>query len=89
MFELIVEILHSDNRWTREPYSECQIVRNVETGERFRKCNAFRYSTHDACLVQIDKLNNDWLASRSTNEALRDWVEWRMQCKQVDGAPIS
>jgi hypothetical protein len=89
MFELIVEILHSDDRRTVESYRRCQVFEHSETGEKALSCKAFRYPTRDACVAQLNKLDADWRASQARDGKIMDWVEWRMHCEQVDGPPTS
>ena len=89
MFELLVEILHSDNRLTIEAYRQCDVFRHSQTGERKYSCEALRYPTHDACLTQIDMLNREWLAKKATDKVVKNWTTWRMECRQIDGPRVS
>ena len=89
MFELLVEILHKDDSWTREPYADCEIVRHSKTGELGRVCKAIKYPTRDACLAQIQKLDAEWRATTSLKDGPRAWVRWEMRCDQGEAPKVS
>ena len=89
MFELLVEILHKDDSWTREPYANCEIVRDIKTGELGRVCEAIKYPTRDACLAQLQKLDEAWRASSTSMAGPRAWVRWEMRCDRGGTPQIS
>lgn len=89
MFELLVEILHSDNRSTVETYRQCDVFRHSQTGERKYACEAIRYPTIEACRDQIDKLDREWLARKPSDKVIRNWTTWRMECRQIDSPRVS
>lgn len=88
MFELLVEILHKDDSWTREPYAQCQIVQHTKTGEKRRLCKAFKYATREGCLAKMEELDAEWRAGPQ-RDGPRGWVRWEMRCVQVDAPLVS
>lgn len=85
MFELIVEILHNDNRETIEAYRECEVLQHSVTGEKRLDCTVFRYPTLVACKTQIAALDAEWKATRAREGKMLDWTKWSMRCEQVAG----
>jgi hypothetical protein len=87
MFELIVEILHNDNRETSEPYRECEVLEHSVTGETRLNCTTLRYPTLAACKAQIAELDAKWMATRAREGRMLDLAKWAMRCEQI--APLT
>lgn len=81
MFELLVEILHRDDSWTREPYANCRVMKHSQTGELARACKAVRFPTSEACHAQMQKLDTEWRAAFGSQEGPKAWVRWEMRCE--------